>query len=69
MIGGLSEAVWNQRRKPEDLENPAKIKEILNRETGKLLIDQGYIRPDGTEIRIARPGVRVILDPDNTIKK
>ncbi len=54
--------------KSEDLNNTAKIKTILNQQAGKLLVEQGYIKPDGSEIRITKPGVKVFLDADNKIK-
>lgn len=52
--------------KPEDLDSAAKFK-FLTQETNKILTDNGYIKPDGMEIRIAKPGVKVFLEPDNKI--
>ena len=53
--------------KSEDLNSAAKFK-FLTQETNKILVDNGYISPDGSEIRIAKPGVKVILEADNKIK-
>lgn len=53
---------------PEDLQDATKIKNALNAQTGKILAEQGYIKADGTEIRISHPGVKVFLDNDNNIK-
>ena len=54
--------------RPEDLEDADRIKNVLNNQTGKLLVDQGYIKAGGREIGITRPGVKVFLDPDNNIR-
>ncbi|MEK9154762.1 MAG: hypothetical protein AAB596_01695 [Patescibacteria group bacterium] len=51
----------------EDLTNAEKIKSVLNRQTNQLLVEQGYIKVDGTEIRIAKPGVEVLLGDNNEI--
>lgn len=53
--------------KPEDLQNPGKMREVLNRETLRLLKEQDFIKPDGTEIRLAKPGIKVMLGEDNII--
>lgn len=52
--------------KPENLDNAEKFK-FLTRETNKILIDNGYIKSDGSEIRIAKPGIKVFLNADNKI--
>ncbi len=55
--------------KPEDLENAAKVKQVLNKETMNLLIKNHYIDPEkGVELRIVNPGTKVILEDDNGIK-
>lgn len=54
--------------KQEDMKNASKIKEILNRETGKLLVEQGYIKADGTEAIILKPGIKVLLGQDDKIR-
>ncbi|MEK7635938.1 MAG: hypothetical protein AAB405_02495 [Patescibacteria group bacterium] len=53
---------------PEDLQDADRVKNVLNNQTGKLLVEQGYVKADGTEIRIAKPGVKVFLDTDNNIR-
>lgn len=54
--------------KPEDLDNPAKVKAVLNKETMRILLENKIIKPDGTEIRIRDVGTKVILRPDNKIE-
>lgn len=51
----------------EDMNDAAKVKAALNRETGRLLVEQNYIRPDGSEVRIAKEGVKVRLAEDGVI--
>lgn len=53
--------------KAEDLDSAAKFK-FLTQETNKILVENGYIKPDGAEIRIARPGIKIFLEADNKIK-
>lgn len=67
----LEEKIYNNPQaynlKPEDLTDKAKIDVILNKETGKLLVEQGYIKPDGTETWISHEGTKVLLGADNKI--
>jgi len=52
---------------PEDLADEEKIKAVANKETGKLLAEQGYIKPDGTETWVSHEGTKVLLGADNKI--
>ncbi len=47
--------------------HPDWTKAQLNKETMRLLTENGIIKPDGSELRVSRPGVRVFLNPNNTI--
>lgn len=49
----------------DDLENPLKVKQALNRATAHVLVEEGYIEPDGTETRITRPGVKIQIEADS----
>lgn len=53
--------------KAEDLDSAAKFK-FLTQETNKILVENGYINPDGSEIRIAKSGIKIFLEADNKIK-
>ncbi|KKQ23023.1 MAG: hypothetical protein US36_C0006G0023 [Candidatus Wolfebacteria bacterium GW2011_GWC1_37_10] len=53
---------------PEDLNNPVKLKEILNQKTGQLLAEQGYIKSGGVETRISEAGTKVLLNESGKIK-
>jgi hypothetical protein len=42
--------------------------DMLNRETAKILVKEGFIKPDGTETWIKHPGVKILLGTDDKIE-
>lgn len=51
----------------EDLGDADKIRKALDKETLRLLKEQGYIQEDGSN-RIVRPGMKVILEDNKSIR-
>lgn len=50
----------------EDLEQPLKLKRLLDRATMEILRKEGFIKPDG-EVWIAKPGTHVTLGEGDTV--
>ncbi|MCX6703049.1 MAG: hypothetical protein NTW60_04300 [Candidatus Wolfebacteria bacterium] len=57
----------NLKINPEELKTPGAAEKILNRETLRLLNEQGYMEGGETLKGISKAGVRVSLDADNKI--
>ena len=51
----------------DDLDDAEKLKSILNKETARILAENDYIKPDGSEIRISEAGSKIILGQDGKI--
>ena len=53
---------------PEDLQDKVKVRHALDARTAEILNKQGYIRADGTEVRIRlEPGARAVFDADDKV--
>lgn len=51
----------------DDLADAAKVKEAVNRETQRILIEEKMIGSDGSEVRVAHPGAVVGLEEDHIV--
>jgi len=54
--------------KPEDIKDAAKLKSVLNKETARILSENKFLKPDGSEVRIRDIGTRVILRDGNKVE-
>ncbi len=53
----------------DDLDDEAKINHAVDARTLELLKEQGYVKPDGSEVRIRlEPGSKAVFDADGKIK-
>ncbi len=51
-----------------DLADKATLSHWADREADLIARENNYVRPDGSEVRIAKPGVKVYLDSNNKIR-